>query len=232
MNPGNQNLTRTNPMQLPFPGFKPKLIQFLTQLNKNNNRDWFAKHKSRYEEDVLGPALEFVEAFAKPLHRISPLFLAEPKKIGGSVMRIYRDTRFSKDKTPYKTNVGIQFRHQMGKDVHSPGYYVHIAADECFLGIGIWHPDNPTLAKIREAILSDPQKWKKCSASGPFSRDFNLAGDSLKRPPRGVEPDHPAIDDLKRKDFIGVKSLKRSEVEDPKNLSSTSPTHSKPARRS
>jgi len=205
-------------MKIPFPGFKPDLIRFLTQLNKNNHRDWFAKNKSRYEADVLGPALEFVEAFAKPLHNISPLFLSEPKKSGGSVMRIYRDTRFSKDKTPYKTNVGIHFRHQIGKDVHSPGFYIHLAPDECFLGAGIWHPDNPTLAKIRQAILNDPGKWKKCSAGGSFSRNFELAGNSLKRPPRGIDPDHPAIHDLKRKDFIGVKPVKRAEVENPKFL--------------
>ncbi|MEM7282905.1 MAG: TIGR02453 family protein, partial [Pseudomonadota bacterium] len=133
-----------------FTGFKPNLVRFLKQLEKNNDRAWFQENKHRYESDVLAPALEFIDAMATPLHKISPHFNAIPKRMGGSLMRVYRDTRFSKDKTPYKTNVGIQFRHQLGKDVHAPGYYFHIDPKSVFIGVGIWHPENKTLAKIRD----------------------------------------------------------------------------------
>ena len=187
--------------------FDAKLIKFLRQLQRNNHRDWFAKHKSRYEEDVLFPALAFVESFIPHLKKISPHFLAVPKRVGGSVMRIYRDTRFSKDKTPYKTNLGIHFRHELGKDVHCPGFYLHIEPKECFLGAGIWHPDNQALGKIRQAINDRPAAWKRARDNKKFRSHFEFAGDSLKRPPRGFDEDHKYIADLKRKDHIGIKSL-------------------------
>jgi uncharacterized protein (TIGR02453 family) len=195
-----------------FAGFSPRLFQFLTQLKKNNKRDWFEKHKAEYLEYVLDPAIAFVAAFAQPLAKISPAFVASPKKIGGSIMRIYRDTRFSKDKSPYKTNVGIHFRHRLGKDVHVPGFYVHLAPGECFLGVGIWHPDSPTLAKIRAAIDADGASWKRARDSKAFAREFQLAGDQLQRVPREFDRDHPLADDLRRKDFIGGKSMRDTDV--------------------
>ena len=127
-------------------------------------------------------------------------------------MRIYKDTRFSKDKTPYKTNVGIQFRHETGKDVHCPGYYVHIADDGCFLGVGIWHPESKALAAIREAIDEDPKTWKKARDHKPFASSYALEGDSLKRAPKGYEIDHPLIVDLRRKDFIAVQQIKKTDL--------------------
>ncbi len=190
-----------------FDHFDPALLKFLSQLKRNNNRDWFNKNKGRYEAEVLYPALEFVEAFAPRLKKISPCFDAVPKRVGGSVMRIYRDTRFSKDKTPYKTNVGIHFRHQTGRDVHGPGFYLHLAPGECFLGTGIWHPDGPTLAKIRAGIDENRSRWKRVRNNKRFRETFEWSGDSLKRPPRGFAADDPLIDDLKRKDFIGVAEL-------------------------
>lgn len=199
-----------------FTTFEPSLVKFLGQLKRNNNRDWFAKNKSRYEEDVLFPALSFVEAFQPKLKKISPFFLAVPKRVGGSVMRVYKDTRFSKDKTPYKTNVGIHFRHEQGKDVHCPGFYLHIEPKECFLGAGIWHPDNPSLVKIRTAIDQDPAAWKRVRDNKKFRSHFEFAGESLKRPPRGFDADHKYIDDLKRKDHIGVKSLDAKSITDKK----------------
>ena len=120
------------------------------------------------------------------------------------MFRIYRDTRFAKDKSPYKTHVGIQFRHKQGKDVHAPGFYLHLDPEGCFAGVGIWHPDGDALAGIRAAIDEQPKRWKQISGSKRFTDTFQLAGDSLKRAPKGYDPDHPMIDDLKRKDFIGV----------------------------
>ncbi len=186
------------------PAFHPSLLQFLDELASHNNRDWFQKNKSRYESDLLDPALTFIETMQKPLAGISPHFQAVPKRVGGSLMRIYRDTRFAKDKSPYKTNVGIHFRHEKGKDVHAPGFYIHIEPDQFFVGCGIWHPDSSTVTRIRKSIDKDPAGWKKASQGKAFTRDFHLAGDSLKRPPKGYTADHAWIDDLKRKDFIAV----------------------------
>lgn len=199
-----------------FPGFDPSLLKFLAQLKKNNNREWFSKNKERYENEVLFPALAFVSAFGPRLKKISPHFVAVPRRVGGSVMRIHRDTRFGKDKTPFKTNVGIQFRHKTGKDVHCPGFYLHLDPNECFLGAGIWHPDNTALARIRHAIDDDPIAWKKARDNKAFQKNFALQGDSLKRPPRDYSADHPLIDDLKRKDFIGVAPIGPADVCGPK----------------
>jgi uncharacterized protein (TIGR02453 family) len=197
-----------------FEGFPKDSIKFLKQLSKNNNREWFAEHKSRYEEVVLGPALELVADMEKPLRKISPHFLAVPKRSGGSLMRIYRDTRFSKDKTPYKTNLGVHFRHEAGKDVHAPGFYFHIDTKSIFVGAGVWHPDNPTLNQIRGLIDDDPKRWKRVINGNAFKETYELHGESLKRPPRGYEPDHPLIVDLRRKDHIGLSPLTEKDLFD------------------
>ncbi|QDT00432.1 DUF2461 domain-containing protein [Adhaeretor mobilis] len=190
-----------------FPGFPLDLLKFFDQLSKNNNRDWFAKHKPRYEESVLVPAMAFVEAMAAPLAKISPHFIAVPKRQGGSIMRIYRDVRFGKDKRPYKTNLGIHFRHEKGKDVHAPGFYSHIDNDEAFLGAGIWNPDGPTLRKIRRAIDKQSAEWRKTKSSAALKKRWELSGESLKRPPQGYTVEHPLIEDIKRKDHIAVAKL-------------------------
>ena len=192
--------------------FTDETFKFLKQLKKNNRRDWFEKNKQRYEDCVRSPALALIEEIGPLLKKVSPHFLAVAKKTGGSLMRVYRDTRFSKDKTPYKTNVGIQFRHEFGKDVHAPGYYVHLEPNECFMGLGIWHPDSPTLKKIRTHLVDEPQAWKKSINSKSFKTEFELAGESLKKAPLGFEKDHPLIEDLRRKDFIAVTNFKPDEA--------------------
>jgi uncharacterized protein (TIGR02453 family) len=197
-----------------FGGFHPRLIQFLAELEHNNDREWFSENRERYEEDVRGPALAFIRAMAPALARISPHLRAVDKKVGGSLMRVHRDVRFSKDKSPYKTNVGIQFRHSAGKDVHAPGFYVHIALDTCFLGAGLWRPERDALAGIRKTISERPGDWTrlwKAKGLAPWS----LGGESLKRPPRGFDPEHPQIDEIKRKDFIAVEEIDHETVLDP-----------------
>ncbi len=197
-----------------FKGFKPTALEFLKELSENNNRNWFTQNKQRYENDVLTPAFDFISAMSEPLAGISPHFTAIPKRIGGSLMRIYRDTRFAKDKTPYKTNIGIQFRHQLAKDVHSPGYYLHIASDEIFVGIGTWHPPSDALLKIREHINEYPNKWLAACNNEEFRKKFELVGDKLKTAPRGFPKDHELIDDLRWKDFIAVRNLDQNEIQD------------------
>ncbi len=129
-----------------FLRFEPTIFQFLEELTDNNNRPWFQENKRRYESQVLEPSLAFIRAFAPRLQKISPFFVASDRRVGGSLMRVYRDTRFAGNQQPYKTNVGIQFRHQFGRDVHAPGFYVHIATDECFLAAGVWRPERDALA--------------------------------------------------------------------------------------
>ena len=183
------------------------LFDFLRELKANNERPWFEANKARYRAEVRDPMLDFIQAFAEPLAEISPHFRADPRPSGGSLFRIYRDTRFSKDKTPYKTNVGAHFRHEAGKDAHAPGFYLHLEPEMCFAGCGIWHPDGPTLGKIRDAIVERPEEWTRITASDAFCRTFRLAGEALKRSPRGYDPEHPLIEDLKRKDFVAITDI-------------------------
>jgi uncharacterized protein (TIGR02453 family) len=197
-----------------FSGFKHTL-DFLEALAEHNDRDWFAKHKTDYEHDVLVPALAFIEAMSTPLARFAPHFEAVPKKTGGSLMRVFRDTRFGRDKTPYKTNLGIQFRHSRGKDVHAPGYYVHIEPGDVFIAAGVWRPEKTALAGIRDHIVKKPLDWKKARNATSFRRHFDLEGEWLARVPRGYPKDHPFAADLKRKSFIATCPLSDAAIRVP-----------------
>jgi len=123
------------------------------------------------------------------------------------MFRIYRDTRFATDKRPYKTNVGAQFRHHSSGDAHAPGFYLHLDPGEIFCGGGIWHPESATLQSIRSAIVHEPARWKRATQSKAFTKHCEIWGESLARPPRGFDPDHPLLADLKRKDFFGLTSF-------------------------
>jgi len=184
-----------------FRRFEPTIFQFLEELADNNNRPWFHQNKWRYDCEVLEPCLAFIRAFEPRLKKVSRFFVASDRRVGGSLMRVYRDTRFSKEKTPYKTNVGIQFRHEFGRDVHAPGFYVHIAPEECFLAVGVWRPDRESLSQIRQAIVNESDRWRRARNDRRFCEHFELVGDSLKRPPREFPADHPFVEDLRRTDF-------------------------------
>jgi len=196
--------------------FTQETLRFLNDLAANNNRDWFGSHKEQYETTIRTPALNFITDMADELALISPHFLAVPKKVGGSLMRVYRDTRFGKDKRPYKTNIGIQFRHEMGKDVHAPGYYLHVESEECFVGVGIWRPDATALGKIRDAIVENSAGWLAVSGNKAFRKTFTLSGDSLINAPRGYAKDHPLLEDLKRKDFIALSEVSIERITSPR----------------
>lgn len=198
-----------------MPGFTPRTLDFLTELAQNNNREWFNQHKGDYELHVLEPALQFIAAMQKPLANISAHFVASPKRVGGSLMRVYRDTRFARNKTPYKTNIGIQFRHELARDVHAPGFYVHVEPERAFLGVGLWRPDARALKSIRDFICAYPAEWGRLTTDPVFRNVFELRGDSLSRPPRGFSADSDYIEDIKRKDFIALHELDRlAPVED------------------
>jgi uncharacterized protein (TIGR02453 family) len=187
---------------VPHPHFTPGLFRFLRRLERNNKREWFEKNKAKYVELVKEPMLRFIADFGPRLRKISPHVVADPRPNGGSMFRVYRDVRFSKDKRPYKTVASAQFRHEAGRDVHAPGFYLHLGPHEVFTGAGIWHPDGKALAKIRTAIADEPAAWKRLLASKAFRQTLRLGGDSLKRAPRGFDPEHPLVEDLKRKDFF------------------------------
>lgn len=193
--------------------FSPNTFSFLSLLAKNNQRDWFKANQAQYESEVRTPALQFIEAMQPQVLALSPRLVALPKKVGGSLMRPQRDARFSKDKTPYKTNVGIQFRHFQGKDVHAPGLYIHIANEGCFLGAGIWHPDSKALNKLRTCIDENPNAYKK-ALTQLRTAGFEMEGDSLIRPPKGYDKTHPMLDELKRKDFIAIKPINAKQIQD------------------
>ncbi len=192
--------------------FTKQTFSFLSSLAANNEREWFEEHKQDYEDFVRAPALDFIADMAQELPAISRYFLASQKKVGGSLLRIQRNLRFSRDKTPYKTNVGMHFRHELCGDIHAPGYYVHIEPGECFVAMGLWHPEADVLFKVREAILSRGEAWVAARDDKGFRKHFHLSGDSLANAPRGYAKDHPLVADLKRKDFIAVAPLSRAEV--------------------
>ncbi len=200
------------PIVMSQPIISPELFKFLRDLRRNNNRDWFAENKARYESDVKDPAVELIGQLVKPLSRAAPMLQAIPKGHGGSLLRIYRDTRFSKDKTPYKTNVGISIRHQASGDIHAPGAYIHLDPQECFIGAGCWRPQRDVLSAIRAAIDGDAKAWIKARDNRRFQEKFDLVGESLKTAPRDYDKDHPMIDDLKRIDFIAVAPLSENDV--------------------
>ena len=186
--------------------FTPELFEFLRQLKRHNNREWFARNKTRYQQVVLEPALRFISGFAPHLAKLSPRFVADPRPTRGSLFRICRDTRFSSDKRPFKTHVGIHFSHESGKDAHAPVFYLHLEGDNCFAAAGVWHPDARALTKIRLAIAGQADTWVK------VRRKLELEGDSLTRPPRGFDPKHPFIEDIKRKDYVASVAFNEEQV--------------------
>ncbi len=184
--------------------FTHELFAFLLELRYNNTREWFAANKPRYEALVKNPLLAFIEDFAPELERINPQFEATPR----SMFRIHRDTRFSADKSPYKTQASAQFRHRLAtKDVHMPGFYLHLEPDNCFLAAGMWMPEPENLARIRAAIARQDYRWlelrKKLEPDGEGK---------LKRPPKGYEASHPMIEDLKQRSFTASVNLSEEEV--------------------
>jgi uncharacterized protein (TIGR02453 family) len=184
-----------------FTGFPKDLFAFLKALKKNNNRDWFKANKQRYQESVVGPMVEYISSMAPHIESISPHYVADPRPHGGSMFRIYRDTRFSNDKTPYKTHAACHFRHRAGRDAHAPGFYLHVETDGVSIGGGIWRPPSRQLGMIREFIADNPEAWERLARSAGIMDMGGVQGDSLQRPPRGYTADARHIEDLKRKSY-------------------------------
>lgn len=191
------------------PAFTPDLFAFLRELAANNDRDWFNASKARYEEVAKEPALAFIEDMALRLPEdVSPNFV-------GSLFRIHRDVRFARDKAPYKTHVGIYFKHVQHADMHTPMYYLHLEPGRVFVGAGVWRPDRELLRRIRDRIAGRPDLWHMAAGDPAFAAAFPLAGDTLKRAPAGFPADHPEIEALRRKDFVGLHELTEADAVSP-----------------
>jgi|KBSSwiStaDraftv2_1062776.scaffolds.fasta_scaffold236061_2 uncharacterized protein (TIGR02453 family) len=190
--------------------FSKASFAFLRALARNNNREWFKAHQHQYERDVRDPFLRLITDLQAPLAKISPHLRADPRKTGGSLFRIYRDTRFANDKTPYKPWAGARLFHERRREIESPSFYLHIAPADCFAGGGIWHPEPATLKRIRDFLVDNPAAWKRATQSKAFRERFEFFGESLSRPPRGYDAGHELIEDLKRKNFAAGEELTES----------------------
>src|SRR5579863_7366132 len=161
--------------------FGRELFRFLSDLKTHNDRDWFAANKERYVRDVEEPMLRFIAVLGERLAEVSTRFVADPRRTGGSMFRIYRDTRFSKDKSPYKTAVAAHFAHEaQEKGTSLPGFYLHLEPGSAMGGGGIYHPGPTSLERIRDRIVDHPDEWKAVRRT-----KLAIEGESLKRPPAG-----------------------------------------------
>ncbi len=165
---------------------------FLKQLEKNNNREWFEKHRKQYEENFLYPAEEFIIKFGEQLSKIAPDIIAIPK-VDKSIFRLHRDVRFSKNKEPYKTNLGMYFWEGDRPKMECPGFYVHVDTKSIFIGSGVYEFTKETLEIYRNAV-DDPHKGealdkavKKILKTGKYS----LGGKKYKKIPKGFDPESP-----------------------------------------
>jgi uncharacterized protein (TIGR02453 family) len=188
------------------PYVTPRTFAFLRELAAHNDRGWFEANKPRYLAEVRDPLLRFIADFAPRLARISKHMVADPRPVGGSLFRIYRDTRFAKDKSPYKTHVGLSFRHEAGRDVHGPVFYLHLEPGTVFAAAGMWHPPTEAVKQVRDAIVEHPEAWKRATR-GRRGVALDEDGGALKRPPRGYDAAHPFVDDLRRTSFTSSASF-------------------------
>lgn len=188
--------------------FTPALFTFLRRLKANNSRDWFEANRERFETDVQAPMLRFIDDFRPRLASVDRSFVADPRRSGGSMFRIYRDTRFSADKSPYKTHVAARFLHRaQPKGEQGPSFYLHLEPGDSFGGGGIYHPDAPLLTRIRRAMIDDAKGWRAVRHHG-----LAIEGDSLKRVPAGYDATHPFADDLRRKDLYVLEPFSERDV--------------------
>ncbi|MHB1616019.1 MAG: DUF2461 domain-containing protein [Metallibacterium sp.] len=183
------------------PHFTPDAFKFLRALARHNERDWFKAHQDTYEQAVREPFLALITALQAPLAQISPHFRADPRKLGGSLFRIQRDTRFSGDKQPYKTWAGARLFHERHRERPAPSFYLHIQAGECFVGAGVWHPESATLRQLRAFIADNPAAWRRTVHAKPFTERYEFWGERLQRAPQGYALDHPLLEDLKLKNY-------------------------------
>ena len=209
-----------------FGGFRPAAFQFLRDLARHNQKDWFEANREVYERELREPMRRLVEALDARLGRIAPEIVGDPKR---SMFRIHRDVRFSANKSPYKTNAGAWLYHRgagrkVGREGEGggAGFYFHIDPTTCFVAGGIWMPAPPALLRVREAIAARPTALARLTRAQGFHRRFDRVTDEVKlrRVPRGFPPDHPAAEWLKLQSFTARASIERSVVTSPRLVDS------------
>ena len=201
-----------------FGGFRPGALRFLRSLARNNKREWFEANRETYEAEVKRPLQVLVEEIDARLGDIAPEMIGNPKR---SIFRIYRDVRFSKDKSPYKTNAAAWFYHRDAGHavgtaaVHGgAGFYFQIVPKECMVAGGIWMPPTAALKTLREEIAEDPDALRSILRQPAFKRAFGALSEEavLKRTPRGFDPEHPASDLLRYKSFTVSRELSAADM--------------------
>lgn len=188
--------------------FNDHSLRFLRALARHNDRDWFQAHRDDYEQHVRAPFLQLLTDLQPDLAAVSLEFRAEPKVVGGSLFRIHRDTRFARDKAPYKPWQGARLFHARSKEVATPAWYLHLQPGESFIAAGIWHPEPPVLRQLRQFIVDNPAGWERAAHAPAFARRYPLSeAERLVRPPRGFPADFPRIDDLRNRNFVVARPL-------------------------
>lgn len=195
----------------PFNGFSRDTVRFYRELTKHNDRAWFEAHKGVYKEKVLAPAVEFVLAMDERLRRVAPGIIADPRTNGaGSIFRIYRDTRFSKDKRPYKTYLGIFFWEGSRKKTENPGFYFQLEPGGVMLGAGAYMLTKPDLESFRKAVVHKTRGPALARAITKVARKgYDIGGSHYKRVPRGFDPEHPNAEFLR---FNGLYAYTKEKV--------------------
>jgi uncharacterized protein (TIGR02453 family) len=189
----------------PFEGFPKDGLKFLKELKKNNNREWFTENKARYEASLREPMELLLGSLAEKLRVHEPDLVIEPKR---SIYRIYRDVRFSKDKTPYKTHIAAAFSYKGLNKNNEPGFYFHISDVEVGIGGGLYMPSSDQVKNMRKALAQDAKEFKKILAAKKFTDHFtDIEGEKLTRVPQGFAPDHPDGELLKLKQYLCWKLL-------------------------
>ncbi|MEO6264026.1 MAG: DUF2461 domain-containing protein [Luteimonas sp.] len=197
--------------------FTDKTFRFLRGLARHNERAWFQTHKADYDAHVRGPFQALLVDLQPALAQVSEHYRADPKTVGGSLFRIQRDTRFAKDKTPYKPWQGARLFHVRGRQVEAPSFYLHLQPGACFVGAGLWHPQPSTQRAVRQFIVDNPGSWKAAAHAPAFRRRYDFeSADMLVRPPRGFPADFECIDDLKHRNFVVVRALGDATLTGPK----------------
>jgi len=194
----------------PFDGFPADAIRFLQDLKKNNDRDWFNENKARYETSVKDPMLQLLAALAVRMKSVHPDIELEPKK---AMYRIYRDVRFSKDKSPYKTWIAAAFTYHGYDRKHDAAFYFHITPEEIGVGGGLYAPMGDRLKNLRAAIDSDASALRAILKEKKFKKHFGeMVGEELQRIPQGFDKEHPDADLLRKKQFLCWKTLPTSSI--------------------
>jgi uncharacterized protein (TIGR02453 family) len=197
-----------------FAGFPEEAAKFLKSLKRNNRRDWFQPRKHQYEQHVRGPMLELVEALNRGLARFAPEFVTEPKK---AIFRIYRDTRFSHDKTPYKTHIAATFSRRGPGRLGTGGFYLSVSPEGVDVGGGIYHPEPDVMFLVRTHIAANHEELRRILAAKKTRTLMGgLQGDELTRAPKGFDACHPAVDLIKKKDWFLYTTLDASLATKPK----------------